>query len=503
MDDILEQPTPTVPTSVVNDPENDSAESSDEDDGAPDWTRLSALASASARANSANRPVIPKRGEKEFEPVGGVSGSGARGTGTDLQQHKLERVRAAMFSALDVERRVSSKVVSYAVWKPDIARACVLSARGNHLLSMGHNVPRDVCSEGLAEPGEVKEGAQKEKKVEKVVELLPEEALYLVERGSMFCWAQVDGMRHDRCEDLEGTPMTVQQAYMDMIGREDLTLERYQVFAYLKRLGYTVTRARPPDAFYTIPPPFPKASSTKTSAGVLARLAELFIAPFRTVFGSSSTKIDWWRPLGTGGLLHRFLSYSSVFSTLRFIPSGYKLPMSQPSDSSIDSPPLQTSSPYEVFFNLYKPATSYRKTAPPPPDYSLIVVNGRTTPMPTLHELSRLFDELPELPLPGPRKRPPQAQPALNKDSKAETGQIPLIQPSPPLSVFQRILQLLRSLFHRRNDMDKDPPPRPRRPNPFQVLKTGKKMIVIAAVDAGMISFFRFGQGSFDEWPMA
>ena len=48
----------------------------------------------------------------------------------------------------------------------------------------------------------------------------------------------------------------------------------------------------------------------------------------------------------------------------------------------------------------------------------------------------------------------------------------------------------------------KSPARRVLRPNPFQMLRLGKKMIVVAAVDAGMISFFRFCQGSFDEWPM-
>jgi tRNA-splicing endonuclease subunit Sen54 len=33
-------------------------------------------------------------------------------------------------------------------------------------------------------------------------------------------------------------------------------------------------------------------------------------------------------------------------------------------------------------------------------------------------------------------------------------------------------------------------------------LKAGKKIIVIAVVDTGSISFFRFGQGEFAEWPM-
>ena len=50
----------------------------------------------------------------------------------------------------------------------------------------------------------------------------------------MFCWKEHDDLakgvqQGPSLEDVEGTPMSVQQAYAEMIGREDLTLERYQV----------------------------------------------------------------------------------------------------------------------------------------------------------------------------------------------------------------------------------------------------------------------------------
>lgn len=103
MDDALEHP-----TIIVKDDTNEHADvggqSSDEDDGGPDWTRLAAFAAASSSSKSVGKPVIPKRGDKEFEPAGGVEQGG---TGTGLQQHKLARVREAMFAALDVERNVS------------------------------------------------------------------------------------------------------------------------------------------------------------------------------------------------------------------------------------------------------------------------------------------------------------------------------------------------------------------------------------------------------------
>ena len=57
---------------------------------------LSLLVSSSS---TAGRPVIPKRGDKEYEPTGD--------RGTDLQQYKLDRVRDAMLNALDVERTIS------------------------------------------------------------------------------------------------------------------------------------------------------------------------------------------------------------------------------------------------------------------------------------------------------------------------------------------------------------------------------------------------------------
>lgn len=54
----------------------------------------------SARRNiGAVRPVIPKRGEKDFEP--------APGGGSGLQVHVLDQARAAMFDALKADRAIS------------------------------------------------------------------------------------------------------------------------------------------------------------------------------------------------------------------------------------------------------------------------------------------------------------------------------------------------------------------------------------------------------------
>jgi tRNA-splicing endonuclease subunit Sen54 len=74
---------------------------------------------------------------------------------------------------------------------------------------------------------------------------LPEETLYLMEKGALFCWKGSRDNDNDNDTDepgpeederevewdsaSQGAPMSVQQAYAEMIGREDLSLDRYQV----------------------------------------------------------------------------------------------------------------------------------------------------------------------------------------------------------------------------------------------------------------------------------
>lgn len=133
--------------------------------------------------------------------------------------------------ALTVQKLIttSSKSISHAVWHPGIARAHVTMARGIHFTTMGHSVAR---------ASSVSDEAQK---IQKRLELLPEEALYLVERGAMLCWKASDLPLSSTqgLEDVDGVPMSVQQSFAEMIGIEDLTLEKYQVC----RFDFTITHA--------------------------------------------------------------------------------------------------------------------------------------------------------------------------------------------------------------------------------------------------------------------
>ena len=93
---------------------------------------------------------------------------------------------------------------------------------------MGHSVARSSTS------------LEDSKKVQRRLELLPEEALYLVERGAMYCWSptELPLPTAELLDVLGGVPMSVQQAYAEMVGAEDLTFEKYQVSGFRTATSY-------------------------------------------------------------------------------------------------------------------------------------------------------------------------------------------------------------------------------------------------------------------------
>jgi tRNA-splicing endonuclease subunit Sen54 len=67
---------------------------------------------------------------------------------------------------------------------------------------------------------------------------MPEETLYLMERGSLFCWKECDipmslneqlDSDFEDCDLTIGAPMSVQQAFTEMIGVDGLNLHHYLV----------------------------------------------------------------------------------------------------------------------------------------------------------------------------------------------------------------------------------------------------------------------------------
>lgn len=166
-------------------------------------------------------PFIPKRGEKDFEPLPPTSllpAGSSEATLSTHQQHLLSSSRHALYTALSSgSRNHSSKSHNSFTWRPELGRATCdsedgMAAHGIHFGNIGHfNLER------------------------KMLELLPEEAIYMVERGAVELWreyeAEVDGGKVRR------VPMSVQQAWAECMGHYDLTPEHYQVRPSLPRLS--------------------------------------------------------------------------------------------------------------------------------------------------------------------------------------------------------------------------------------------------------------------------
>ena len=122
--------------------------------------------------------------------------------------------------------------------------------------------------------------------------------------------------------------------------------------------------------------------------------------------------------------------------------------------------------------------------------------------MPSLHELSALFNELPEIPLPLPRKRVTTDAAIVSETHNDLVNVTSCSSWLNTLSRFAWPIYYLLSVLTYKRIAGIHVHNKPIKPNPFQALKAGKKTVVVAAVDSGIISFFRFSQGAFEEWPM-
>ena len=153
---------------------------------------------------------LPSRGIKDFEPHG-----------TKLQQSTLDASREAMHDVLS-QTRTHSQNVERAVWDPESGGAWVTKPGGKWAISVGQS--KRTTNNGSR------------------LWLLPEEALWLIDRGSLdIRWPAGPGEGPD-----DGIPMSLQGAYAVFIRHEQsypLSPEMYSVYAYLKRAGYVVLRA--------------------------------------------------------------------------------------------------------------------------------------------------------------------------------------------------------------------------------------------------------------------
>ncbi|KAF3384560.1 putative tRNA-splicing endonuclease subunit sen54, partial [Penicillium rolfsii] len=326
---------------------------------------------------------LPRRGEKDFEP-----------NPTEFQADVLFASRQAMHNALAHPRLHNPKTKVTAIYAPEgppPVPAVISGQENGKTPSRGASVSPDACVYVPSPKGQYfKSMGQADRKG--VMWLLPEEALYLLERGSLdIRWptAITGGTTVEEGSEEElSIPMSLQAAYTCLIGRGGLTLERFTVFSSLKRIGYAISRAPGWDdsaeAEESVNEDRPDAYTQPLKRG--AGLAGILGSIFNWIHDPKSTSSTAAGPvIGFG--IHR--DYTDIYKKLAIIP--WYDPTLAPQRT-----PLDTKPPFRVIFYVYKPSTPIKKSALPPPDFRIAVINTREqTTIPTLPELSALLESTP------------------------------------------------------------------------------------------------------------
>ena len=262
-----------------------------------------------------------------------------------------------MHAALSVSRTHNPKSHITGLYDPEADTTIIEQAAGQHFKTIGKADAKNR------------------------LHLLPEEALYMVERGSL-------DLRWSNVEELEGLPLSLQAAYTYLLGSQGLTLERYTVYSGLKRSGYTVFRSPswyPEDHDKNWVPP--RKPPEPPPLGVFARL---YTSLFPNTSPSPVLAPDG--PLVQPGL---YRSYAPIYRQLALLPfHDPSLPIVREQNL-----PMPTSSAHPKIrptFTVWKPSnTKFKKSAPPPPDFHIAVVNAREDPFPAYEQLDELLQCVP------------------------------------------------------------------------------------------------------------
>ncbi|KAG2228969.1 hypothetical protein INT48_006079 [Thamnidium elegans] len=262
----------------------------------------------------------PKRGNKSTD------------TTTELDQRSVEITRNALFECIQVKPNLPKQCsrgqlnqLSTPYW------TTITVSKGTHLRTVG------FANKGM-------------------VTLFPEEAAFLVSRDALVVTNQDDQV-------LKFQDFCMMLCDQDTDGW--ITFDKYQVYAYLKRLGYIVLRSK-----YSVPVTKEIDSPDNTTATSLWDLFCRYLSCW--IYKNNRLPLVWD---------YKYSSYREIYSTLQIIPSSpwYK--------------PFYKSLCRTFDWDVYKPTSSFKKKEPGVPDFR-VIVNNIHDHIPSLHEQNQLFSQL-------------------------------------------------------------------------------------------------------------
>ncbi|EGW31663.1 uncharacterized protein SPAPADRAFT_62279 [Spathaspora passalidarum NRRL Y-27907] len=353
---------------------------------------------------------VPKRGEKEFQP-----------DGTTIQQSALQTSLEAMYSALDSLRMHHIKQKLIGIWRTEDNCCYIPHPRGGYFKDMG--VPSG------------KKGG---------VVLNAIECLYLVERGSMAVYLG-DGNNSE--EDIESTGLALNLSYLYALAKVDLA--QYQIYSYLKRLGYII---QPYTSKMDHIPLFKPIKQTKMKPNYLVGLARNWGILSYPSFHPMHFKTK------------HYFNYTDIFKSLSL---------------NTESIPKTTGN-LKITFRVWKPTPSFSKKSPPSPDFHVVVLDTSTdTKFPSFADVQALHDEIsstnikPKEQVKSPPKKK-SSMPPSKKELRAK-------RQAERQSKLDQSIQKRNAYLNSRD----------------QHLKNGSVTVVIAIVNQGIINFVNLSRGNF------
>merc|ERR1711964_277661 len=162
--------------------------------------------------------------------------------------------------------------------------------------------------------------------------------------------------------------------------RGKVSLERYTVYAHLKRIGYIVFRAPEWDPSKPGETPTYESIPWQESTSIFNRLFGRFFAEKEVGHSAKG-------PLVKPGM---YRSYNSIYNQIAIIPRHKPSPVPT-------NPAPAPEDPYRVVFLLWKPSRipTFAKSNPGIPDFRVAVVDARSTSAPSLTEVVSLLESTP------------------------------------------------------------------------------------------------------------
>ncbi|CAH2353236.1 tRNA-splicing endonuclease subunit Sen54p [[Candida] railenensis] len=316
--------------------------------------------------------VVPKRGDKDFAP-----------DGTLVQSQLLEDSRNAMYAALAVRRGHTIKQELVAIWYPERKEAYVPHLRGPYFKDIGR--PSSSPSNKI-----------------QAAWLNPIETVYLCERGSVRIFLHNDSYERyktrilqnyiqkeksqgqgnnfddddDEQFDFESNLVSLSLAHLYALAfSHDSTLVgKYQVYSYLKRLGYLVldfkdSTTRQLDEYHKLV----ENKANESSISIFQALKSYTLS----LFSSKVSNILLAK--------RHYFTYKSIFRSLRLIPS-------YSTYDSLKKLKEPTENKLTPCFDVWKPTPQFSKKNPTQPDFQIVIANTNQSSFPSLSQIQELFN---------------------------------------------------------------------------------------------------------------